>query len=185
MFPFITIIFGSLVRLFPHIPNFAPITATALFGGSHLKKRYAIIIPLVMIALSDYLLLYINPYRYPFFDFSKIHSVSSMFHSTTLFVWGSFLISGIIGLTLRKNKNKSSVVCASLICSLQFFLITNFGVWATGMYSRGIDGLLQSYIMGLPFLKWTILGDLFYTGAFFGVYEFGKSFSNKFAAEYK
>lgn len=185
MFPLITVLFGSLVRLLPHIPNFAPITATALFGGTYLKKRYAILIPLAIIAISDYLLLYVNPYRYPFFDFSTIHPLSAMFHSTTLFVWGSFLISGLVGLWLRKNKNGVSIVAASMICSLQFYLITNFGVWATGMYSRGIDGLILSYIMGLPFLKWTILSDLFYTGAFFGIYELGKNFSKRFITEHK
>jgi hypothetical protein len=54
---------------------------------------------------------------------------------------------------------------------LQFFLITNAAVWIGGAYDRGIDGLWQSYVAGLPFYRGTLLGDLFYTAAFFGLYE--------------
>lgn len=154
MIPIILVILGIFLRLMPHIPNFAPITATALFGGVYLKKRYALVLPLLIMAVSDYL---INP--------------ADMFHSTTFFVWGSFLISGVIGLWVRKHNKPGFILGASLIASLQFFLITNFGVWAMGMYSRGLDGLLQSYIMGIPFYRYTLLGDLFYTTTLFSSYS--------------
>lgn len=39
------------------------------------------------------------------------------------------------------------------------------------MYERGLNGLIESYAMGLPFFRWTLLGDLFYTVVFFGTYE--------------
>jgi hypothetical protein len=58
----------------------------------------------------------------------------------------------------------------TLAASLQFYLITNFGVWAAGAYARDLSGLGASYIAGLPFLSWTVLGDLFYTAGFFGIY---------------
>lgn len=168
------IVSGILMRLVPHLPNFSSISATALFGGAHLKKRYAIILPIVAIAVSDYLLLYVNPFGATGVDFANLQPVDAMFHSTTAYVWGSFLVSGLIGLWLRKNPKPSTIVVASLIASLQFYLITNFGAWASGMYGRGLDGLLTSYLMGLPFLRWTILGDLFYTSVFFGSYALAK-----------
>ena len=154
MIPLFLVILGILLRLLPHIPNFAPITATALFGGVYLNKKYALTLPLLIMAVSDYL---INPVN--------------MFHSTTFFVWGSFLISGLIGLWVRKHNKPGFVLGASLIASLQFFLITNFGVWAMGMYSRDFYGLLQSYIMGVPFYRYTLLGDLFYTTVIFSAYS--------------
>lgn len=173
----IILIVGSiLLRLLPHLPNFAPVTATALFGGAYLKKRYSLLILLIVMLISDYLLLYINFQQYPNFNFTKIHSPLAMLHSTILYVYASFLISGLLGFWLRKKRNFSKVIFVSLLASLQFYLITNFGVWASGMYSRGLDGLLQSYIMGLPFLQWTLIGDLFYTGIFFGSYELAKNF---------
>lgn len=179
----IVMIIGSiLLRLAPHIPNFAPITATALFGGAYLNKRFAIFVPLLAMVISDYLLLYVNPYRYPFFDFSNMYPIQAMFHSTTLYVWGSFIISGLIGIWLRTRRKPTYIIGATFMASLQFFLITNFGVWAGGMYSRGLDGLAQSYIMGLPFFKWTILGDFFYMGVFFMTYELAiKLINNKLA----
>ncbi len=178
MLEIIMIVGGILLRLVPHLPNFSSISATALFGGAHLKKRYAIFLPIVAIAVSDYLLLYVNPFGNPVADFSHILPITAMFHSTTLYVWGSFAISGLIGLWLRKNSKPSNIVTAALLTSLQFYLITNFGVWAGGMYSRGIDGLFTSYVMGLPFLRWTLMGDLFYTGVFFGSYALAKRAKN-------
>lgn len=171
MLAVLMIISGVFLRLVPHVPNFAPISATALFGGAYLNKRSVLIVPLAAMVISNYLLLYINPFGNPMVDISHIQPITHMFHPTTLYVWGSFTITGLFGIWLKNNKKPSNIVAASLVASLQFFLITNFGVWAGGMYSRGIDGLFQSYIMGLPFFKWTLLGDLFYTGVFFASFE--------------
>jgi hypothetical protein len=162
------IIGGVLLRLVPHLPNFAPITGIAIFGGTYLSKKYAVILPFLIIAISDYLLLYISPYK---IDFTQIHPISAMFHSTTLYVWGSIIVSGIIGIWLKGHRSFKNFVTASLFASLQFFIVTNFGVWAEGMYNRDLGGLLESYMMGIPFFKWTVLGDLFYTGVFIGAYE--------------
>lgn len=149
----ILMIIGAVVlRLVPHIPNFAPITAMALFGGVYLEKRWAILIPFLTMAISDYLL-------------------GSLFHSTTFYVWSSFLVSSLIGIWLRDHKKPQYIISASIFASIQFFIITNFGVWTSGMYSRGFDGLIQSYMMGIPFFRWTLLGDLFYSVTFFGIYE--------------
>ena len=35
------------------------------------------------------------------------------------------------------------------------------------MYSKDIKGILDCYIMGLPFLKGTLMGDLFYSSVLF------------------
>lgn len=164
------IIGAVLLRLAPHMPNFAPITALGLFGGRYVNKKFAIIVPLAAMIISDYLLLYISPFEMKA-DFSRIYPVTMLFHSTTLYVWGSFLISSFIGIWIRKTKNPGIILGATCIASLQFFLITNFGVWATGMYNRDISGLMQSYIMAIPFFKGTFLGDLFYTGVFVSAYE--------------
>ena len=179
MLAIMMIIGGILLRLLPHMPNFAPIAATALFGGAYINKRYAILVPLITMAISDYLLLYIHPFQSTMVDFSHIYSVTAMFHSATVYVWSSFVISGLIGIWLKKHKKPGYIFAACLLSSLQFFLITNYGVWAGGMYSRGFAGLMQSYIMGLPFFKWTILGDLFYTGVFFCSYEAARKLAGK------
>jgi uncharacterized membrane protein len=150
MLAFVMILGGILMRLVPHLPNFTPIAAIALFGGTYLNKKYAFIVPLVAMFISDIFL---------------------GFHSTMIYVYGSFLLTGVIGLWLKNHKNAKNVVGAALFSSVLFFLITNFGVWATGWYPKTLSGLMQSYVMGIPFFRNTILGDLCYTGVFFGAYE--------------
>jgi len=146
------IFLGVFMRLIPHPPNLAPISAMALFGGSYLPKRYAFILPLSALFLSDLVL--------------------GFYGKTMLFVYGSFLLIGFLGLQLRRNKKPLKIIGVSLFSSLIFYLITNFGVWAvTGMYAKTLAGLMESYIMALPFFRNTFVGDLLYTGLFFGAYE--------------
>jgi hypothetical protein len=167
----LTIVCSAVVmRLVPHIPNFAPMTAAALFGAAYLPKKYALLTPLVAMAVSDYLLLYISPFSHPIFNFSHLQPLSALFNDTTAWVWGSFMISGLLGLALRKNPSFIKIGSMTLLASLQFYLLTNFAVWAAGAYARDLSGLAASYIAGLPFLRWTVAGDLFYTAVFFGLY---------------
>jgi hypothetical protein len=98
-------------------------------------------------------------------------------HSLTIYVYGAFLLTVLLGrLIEEKNYFKKAQLFKisgfSLISSSLFFLITNFGVWySQGMYPRTKDGLIECYIMALPFLKDQILGDLFFSALFFSVYE--------------
>ena len=131
------------IRLLPHMPNFTPIAAMALFGGVYLNKKFAFVIPLAAMFVSDIFL---------------------GFHQTMPYVYGSFILAGVIGLWLKNHKSAKNIICASFISSILFFLITNFGVWAVGWYPRTLSGLMQSYVMGIPFFKNTVFGDLCYTG---------------------
>ena len=95
------------------------------------------------------------------------------------FVYLSFIIIALIGGLIKTNKWQS-LLKASLVSSVLFFMITNFGVWATGtMYQKNISGLTQSYIMGLPFFRNTIISDLFYSFSFFYGYRFLSNFNFK------
>jgi len=151
---FFFIVAAIILRLMPHLPNFAPIAALALFGGTYLNKKYALGVPILAMLISDYLIGFYNPW-------------------IMLSVYGSFVLIGLIGLWLKKHKTIPNVLGASIFGSIIFFLITNFAVWAVphSMYPHNLQGLLQSYIMGLPFLKNTLAGDLFYVATMFGLYE--------------
>jgi len=151
IYPLFIIIIAILTRLLPHPPNFSPIAAIALFGGVYFNKKYALIIPLIILFISDIFL---------------------GFHSTIPFVYGSFLITGLIGLWLKNHQDFKSILFGTLLSSVLFFLITNFGVWLVGsLYVKNMTGLAQSYFMAIPFFRYSILGDLFYTGIFFGSYQ--------------
>ena len=158
--PVIIIVLGALSRLLPHPANFAPIGALALFGGAHFKGARAFLIPLAAMFLSDLFL---------------------GFHSTMPFVYGAFFLIVCIGKLLEDKKTVIPIFGASIISSLLFFLVTNFGVWAaTTMYAKNIGGLMTSYLMGVPFLKNTFLGDLFYTFTFFYGYRYVEIFMKRF-----
>jgi hypothetical protein len=144
---------GASMRLIPHPENFAPITATALFGAVYLPKKYAFIIPLSALLISDLFL--------------------GFYGLEMAFVYGSFIISGLIGLMIKSRKNIFTVIGATLTASILFYLITNFGVWLEprSWYTKDLAGLLQSYTAGIPFFRNTLMGDFFYTGVLFGTYE--------------
>lgn len=171
--PTVIIFALALARLLPHMPNFAPITAMALFGGVYLEKRYAFIVPLLAMLISDYLLLYVNPFTTPMFNFSHVYSPLALFHSALPAVYLGFIISGLAGLWLKNHKTPVYIVLAAAFCSIQFFLFTNAAAWMSGMYDRSIYGLWEAYIAGIPFFQGTLLGDFFYTTSLFGAYELG------------
>lgn len=155
------ILAAVLLRLVPHLPNFAPITAMAIFGGTYLNKKTAVLVPLAAMLISDYFIGFYNT-------------------AVMISVYLSFLISGLLGLWLRRRKSASNTIYAALLASIQFYLITNFAVWAFGtMYPPTPIGLLTSYINALPFFRNTLLGDLFYVGILFGLYELVRYYVGK------
>jgi hypothetical protein len=159
--PLIIILIAALARLLPHPPNFAPIAAMALFGGTYMDKKYAIALPLTALFVSD---LFIG-----FYDLG-----------TQLAVYGSFVLAGLIGIWLKSHKTVSNIISGAFLSSILFFVITNFSVWAFGtLYPKDLGGLLQSYTLALPFFRNTILGDIFYAGVFFGGFELVKAWSTR------
>jgi len=157
-FIFITsaILLAALSRVFPHFNNFTPIAAMALFGGVYFSdKRLAFIVPLLAMILSDVILELTTGWG---------------FHNTIVYVYVAFIITSAIGLYVRKNTSVQTVLGASVLSSLLFFIITNFGVWAASGGIDGASGLATTYVLGVPFFSPTLLGDLFYNGILFGAF---------------
>lgn len=147
------ILMAVILRFLPHLPNFAPVEAIALFGGTYLSRKTALILPLTAMLISD---IFLGFYQIP----------------VMVFVYGSFLISVLLGFSIKKNKKWYTILGASIFSAIIFFLLTNFAVWAfTPWYAKTFSGIIQCYIMALPFFRNTLLGDLFYVVVFFGAYE--------------
>lgn len=146
-----------LGRLLPHAPNFTPVAAVALFAGCYLNRKWALVLPLAGMVLSD---LFLD--NYPL--------------RGRLVVYGALALSFVIGLVIRKKVSGRKVVLGSLAGSVLFFLITNcVFLYSPVMYPHSFTGQMASYYNGLPFFKWTVLGDLFYTGVLFGAYALVKN----------
>lgn len=146
----IMIFAGAMMRLIPHWPNFTPITAIALFGGTFLKRKdLAFLVPVAAMLLSDLVI---------------------GFHSTMFTVYITFIAIVAMGLVLKSRLTVVNTLTASLSASVVFYLVTNFASWTSGLmpYPMNVAGLMQAYIAGLPFFFNGILGDLFYTSVMFG-----------------
>jgi len=147
---------GAVARLLPHPANFTPVGGTSLFAGSRVRGWQAYLVPLILMAATDPLLTLI--YGYP------------LFNRVTPVIYAAFLVNVWIGRKLLAKLNPTRVAAASALCSLQFFLLTNLGVWMFGnWYPHTITGLALCFAAALPFLAPTLVGDLAYTGFLFGL----------------
>lgn len=149
------IVMAAVSRLLPHLPNFTPVAAIALFGGAcYTNKKLAYAIPLLIMILSDLAMEVID---------------GTGFHVTILYVYVAFVLITTIGAFGVKKPGIRSIATASLLSSVLFFIITNFGVWAAYPTAPGMDGLIQTYVLGIPFFRYTLLGDLSYNTLLFGL----------------
>jgi hypothetical protein len=144
------VIVAAALRGVPHPMNFAPIGALALFSGAYFStKRAAVAVPLISLVAGD---------------------IFTGFHPLVPYVYASFLVSVAIGFWLRRKKSAARVGAATVAGAIQFFLITNFALWASsiGNYPKSFGGLAECYIAGLPLLGNTLAGDAFYVALLFG-----------------
>lgn len=154
------VLFGVATRFLPHLWNFTAITAIALFATNYLGAKWSLPVVFSAMMISD---LFIG-----FYD-----------QKLMIAVYASFLLVALLP-KLVKGNSVFKILGLSLSGSLLFFLITNGAVWLFGtMYPANFSGLVSSYVAGIPFLKNAIIGDMWYTFALFGAYEFGLALSKK------
>ena len=140
------IIVAVLVRLFPHPPNVAPITAVALFAGTHFsRKHWAMLMPILAMLVTDV-----------FLGFSMI----------TPIVYLAFLGITSLGFVLKKVN-----IGTVLLSSLLFFVVTNLGVWCL-YYPLTPEGLMTCFTLALPFFGYAVVGDLFFSAALLFGYRY-------------
>ncbi len=151
------IILAAALRIAPHLWNFAPVGAMALFSGALLKdRRLAFLFPIVALLAGD---IFIG------------------FHKLIPMVYASFLISVAIGLWLRDRRTIARISLATLLGAIQFFLVTNFAVWQfLSGYPHNSSGLLACYIAGIPFFWNTLAGDAVYAALLFGGFALAEHF---------
>jgi hypothetical protein len=140
---------AAATRLIPHPWNLTSVAAVALFGGAYFQdRRLAFAVPLGALFVSDLVL--------------------GLYHGMWV-VYLSFALIVGVGLWLRSRRQPLMIAGAALASSLLFFVVTNFGVWASGqLYPRSLAGLIACYTAALPFFRNTLEGDLVYTLILFG-----------------
>ncbi len=151
------IVLAAALRIAPHPWNFTPVGAMALFSGAMLRdRRLAFLFPLLTLFLGDI-----------FIGFHKLMPV----------VYASFLVNVAIGLFLRNRRTVPRVACATSLNAIQFFLLTNFGVWwIGGFYPKTAVGLAACYAAGVTFFWNTLAGDVVYAALLFGSFALAEHF---------
>ena len=140
--PICLILVLSFTRLIPHPWNFTPILAASIFSGFYFKNFFlGSFVVIFSMFLGD---LYFG------------------FHSTMLFTYASLAVAVAIGI-LIKNFKFSEILVSGLTGSICFFVITNFGAWLTlEMYEKNLSGLINSYVLAIPFFHNTLISTLVY-----------------------
>lgn len=144
---------GIAGRIMPHMWNTTPVTAIALFMAAYFGFRYSAAAVVAVMAISDAV---IGGYQW----------------QVMVSVYASLFAAAAIGMLIRKDARISTALPAALASSALFFLVTNWAVWQwSPLYAHTWSGLIDSYVMGLPFFRNSLIGDIFYTASFFGAFE--------------
>lgn len=145
--------------------NFTPIGAMALFGGAYFNRRWkSFAFPLLTLFLGDIF----------------IHTViyDGNYEGRPL-IYLAFAMIVFIGIVFIGKVKATNIAIASLLSTVSFWLIADFAVWLGGgtdirtqlPLSRDLNGLLQCYWQGFPYMLNFLLGTLFYSAIMFGAFE--------------
>ena len=149
IFPIGLILILVFARLIPHPPNFTPIIAVAIMSGYFFRNIYlSFAILLISMLLADAFI---------------------GFYSNMLFVYLSLFLIAFVFFKISKKINFKNLFIYGFVGSVIFFIISNFGVWALGSpgvydiaYEKNLNGLVECYILAIPFFGNTFLSTLIF-----------------------
>ena len=131
-----------LFRLVPHTPNFTPVIALSLYLP-FIFGIWSIPFCILGFAITDYFI---------------------GFHSLLFWTWSALAFTGYTSKFCNKIYSR---IVLSFIGAITFFVISNFGVWISGtLYEISVQGLLNCYIMAIPFFTNTLLSTIFFAVIF-------------------
>jgi len=149
IFPISLILILVFARLIPHPPNFTPIIAAAIVSGYFFKNiNLSLLTLLIAMLISD---LFIG------------------FYENVIFVYASLLLITFVFHKISNKINFKNLFIYGFAGSLIFFAVSNFGVWALGSpgvydiaYEKSLSGLIECYILAIPFFGNTFLSTLIF-----------------------
>ena len=132
----------AATRFIPHPPNFTSLIALSFYVPVFLGVRFLPAL-LISFAITDLVIGY---------------------HSGTHWTWGSVLLIGLVSQYFTKNLNWR--LSGAFLGACMFFVVTNFGVWSSGMYGYTISGLYTCFILAIPFFAYSIISTLIFSVIF-------------------
>lgn len=155
------------------LSNFAPMAAIALCGAAYFPAKFKFTVPLGALLVSDLVLNYI--YGAPLLQAQMLGHYIALF------------LVGLIGFALQDRASLKTLLPASILGSIIFYLIVNTFSWLSEPgYAKNIAGLIQAQTVGLSqysatptwmFFRNTALSDLFFTLLFVACMNFGRQTS--------
>jgi hypothetical protein len=148
----ILVVIGLFSRFVTHEWNFTAIGAISIVAGLLISNKYLqFAVPVVSMLLSD---------------------VFIGFHNTMFFVYLGFVLMTLLSTQFKDSKPVQKLFFAPLASSLVFFFVSNFGVWFMGTgdgnsYPKNISGLMDCFMMGVPFYRTQFLSDMILTPVLF------------------
>ena len=141
------------------LSNFAPFAAIALCSAAYFPTKLKFSLPLVALFVSDVIL---NSYY-----------GAPLFTPLMLCRYLALAVVGCIGLALQNRASFKTLLPASIIGSVMFYVITNAFAWLSDPgYVKNFGGLIQALTVGLPqysgtpswmFFRNSLLSELFFT----------------------
>ena len=129
----------AISRFVPHPPNFTSLLALSFYVPALLGRKY---IPVVILSFA-------------------ITDLVIGYHYGTFFTWGSVFLIGIISNYFADTffKRMSGATLGAVI----FFIVTNFGVWISGMYGYSLKGFITCYTLAIPFFAYSVISTLIFS----------------------
>jgi hypothetical protein len=160
------VLLAGLCRLVPHLHNFTPVGAMALFGGAYFSNAWKVYLsPLLALFISDIIIqgfIYNGMYGFPLYE-------------GWYWVYGTFMVIIYIGNRTIKTAKISNVLIASILAALAHWVITDFWVWYSEMnlslYSKDLKGFILCYAMAVPYMMSFLMSTVLYSIILFGGFE--------------
>jgi len=135
-------------RFIPHPPNFTSLLALSFYVPALLGIRY---LPTLILSFI-------------------ITDLFIGFHGVTLFTWGSVIFIGLGSKFFARTM--LTRISGSLLGAFSFFIITNFGVWTTGFYGFTYSGLINCYILAIPFFAYSLISTFIFSTIIEAFYKY-------------
>jgi hypothetical protein len=141
--------FTRIINAQMHLPNLAPLAAIALFSGYMIKEKrsLAFLVALLGQFIADVY-------------FQLFTSIPGFYDLTgQLFNYSALIAAAALGSTMKQSTPVTALTHL-FGASTAFFLISNFGYFANGWNGYSFAGLVKTYVDGIPFFKYTLMGDM-------------------------
>ena len=141
----------AVSRFVPHPPNFTSLIALSFYVPIIFGRQF---IPAIILSFA-------------------ITDLVIGYHYGTFFTWGSVLLIGLISNYFRKSLIKR--LSGALVGAIIFFIVTNFGVWISGMYEYSFNGIISCYLAAIPFFAYSAISTILFSfliEIFHKIYQF-------------